>query len=398
MIPRFYLMMSLHLKLLFLLLFMSLAILYLSQILSSRPPSYSYSRSASQKQDTVHVLVVSSWRSGSSFLGQIFNHHNDVFYLFEPGHPTWMKFQQESAELLHYPVRDLLRSLFTCDVSPLQHYLPNGGKRVSEFRFFAESRALCTPPACSAFIPSEGYDRLSCFQRCRNTSFDKMAEICRTYSHVVMKTVRILDLSVLLPLFRDPALDLRILHLVRDPRAVALSRKSFSLRIEDKIVLKNEINLTITNITTSKVMEKICKSQVAINKLARTSQTLRGRYMAIRHEDLTSKPVQSLEQIYKFSGLPLTKELKEWIYNVTHEEIKDKNGFMTFSKMSSKVNQRWRTALDFGLVQQIQHSCEPAMEVFGYLPAKTKNEQKNITVQLINNEWCQRDNQPSNRV
>ncbi|XP_075041989.1 carbohydrate sulfotransferase 6-like [Mixophyes fleayi] len=384
--------------LVFLLLFVSLMLLYLSQFLSNKSPSYSFSPSVPLKRNSVHVLVVSSWRSGSSFLGQIFNHHSDVFYLFEPGLPTWMKFQEESAELLHYPVRDVLRSLFTCDVSPLRQYLPNGGKRIGDLRFFAESRALCTLPACSAFIPAEGYDRSNCYQRCRNTPLDKMAEICGTYSHVVMKTVRILDLSVLLPLFRDPALDLRILHLVRDPRAVALSRRSFPLNIENQIVLKNEGNYKKNNITISMVMAKICKSQVAINKVARTAQALHGRYMAIRLEDLTSKPIQSLKQIYNFSGLHLTKDLKQWIYNVTHEEIKGKNGFLAFSKVSSNVIQRWRTALDFNSVTEIQQGCKEAMDLFGYLPTISINEQKNMTVKVIKDEWYQRDNQPSNWV
>ncbi|XP_075041988.1 carbohydrate sulfotransferase 4-like [Mixophyes fleayi] len=388
-------------KLVFLLLFMPLMLLYLSQFLSNKSPSYSFSPSASLKPNSVHVLVVSSWRSGSSFLGQIFNHHSDVFYLFEPGHPIWMKFQEESAELLHYPVRDVLHSLFTCDVSPLRQYLSNGGKRTSDFRFFAESRALCTPPACSTFSSSEGYERYNCFQSCRNTPLDKMAEVCGTYSHVVMKTVRILDISVLLPLFRDPALDLRILHLVRDPRAVALSRKSFSLRTEDQILLKNEGNYKKEDITIGRVMAKICKSQVAINKVARTAQALHGRYMAIRHEDLTINPIQTLKQIYKFSGLHLTKDLKQWIYNVTHEEIQGKHGFMTFSKVSSNVIQRWRTALDFNSVTEIQQGCKEAMDLFGYLPMRSKHEQKNINVKGVKDEWYQRDsqpNEPSDRV
>ncbi|XP_075041984.1 carbohydrate sulfotransferase 4-like [Mixophyes fleayi] len=385
--------MSLRLMLVFLVLFMSLMLFYFSQSFSNKSPSYSFSPSASLKPNSVHVLVVSSWRSGSSFLGQIFNHHSDVFYLFEPGLPTWMKFKKESAELLHYPVRDVLRSLFTCDVSPLWQYLPNGGKNIGDLRFFAESRALCTLPACPSFIPSEGYDRSNCYHRCRNTPFDKMAEICGTYSHVVMKTVRILDLSVLLPLFRDPALDLRILHLVRDPRAVALSRRSFPLDIEDKIVLKNEGNYKKDNISISRVMGKICKSQVAINKVARTAQALHGRYMAIRHEDLTINPIQSLKQIYNFAGLRLTMDLKQWIYNVTHEEFKGENGFMAFSKVSSNVIQRWRTALDFDSVKDIQQGCNEAMDLFGYLPMRSMNEQKNMTVKVIKDEWYQRDNQ-----
>ncbi|PNJ61889.1 CHST5 isoform 2, partial [Pongo abelii] len=34
-------------------------------------------------EDRVHVLVLSSWRSGSSFVGQLFSQHPDVFYLME---------------------------------------------------------------------------------------------------------------------------------------------------------------------------------------------------------------------------------------------------------------------------------------------------------------------------
>lgn len=291
-----------------------------------------------------------------------------------------MKLRGESSELLHFPLRDLLRSLFTCDVSPLRQYLPKGGKRFSELGFFAESRALCTPPACSAFMPSEGYDRLKCHFRCANTSLDKMAETCKTYSHVVMKTVRILDLSVLLPLFRDPDLDLRILHLVRDPRAVALSRKSFVLNIEDRIVLQKEGN---KNISINRVMEKICKAQVDIKKLAKRAKALEGRYMTIRHEDLANEPFKNIQKIYKFAGLRLTKDLEQWVYNITHVEVSDGHGLMTFSRESSKVIQRWRTTLDFNVAKQIQDSCRGAMKLFGYRPASSQTELRNLTLDLL---------------
>ncbi|XP_068103864.1 carbohydrate sulfotransferase 6-like [Hyperolius riggenbachi] len=366
------------------LLFMFFTILVLSQFFFSKTPSFSSSPSHTPKRNPVHLLVVSSWRSGSSFIGQIFNHHSDVFYLFEPGHPIWMKFQNESSELLHYPVRDLLRSLFTCDVSPLQQYLPKGGEHIGDLKFFAETRALCTPPACSTFIPSEGYDRLSCYHRCSKKSLKLMAETCKMYSHVVMKTVRILDLSVLLPLFRDPALDLRILHLVRDPRAVAFSRKYFILKIEDHIVLKKEGN---ENITINRVMEKICRSQVHINNVAKAAQALQGRYMAIRYEDLAYKPLQSINKIFSFASLRSTEDLEQWAYNITHQEKEGKNGVMTFSRESSKVVQRWRTTLDFDFVEEIQKSCKEAMELFGYFPAKSKTEKEDVTLELVNKEW-----------
>ncbi|XP_068105413.1 carbohydrate sulfotransferase 6-like isoform X2 [Hyperolius riggenbachi] len=295
-----------------------------------------------------------------------------------------MKFQHKSSEQLHYPLRNLLHSLYNCDMSPLRQYLPNGGNNINELTFFAETRALCTPPACSTFIPSEGYDRLRCYHRCRDTSLDKMAETCRMYSHVVMKTVRILDLSVLFTLLEDPALDLRILHLVRDPRAVALSRTYFILDIEDHIVLKKEGN---ENITISRVMEKICRSQVHINNVAKAAQALQGRYMAIRYEDLALEPLKSINKIYRFASLHPTEDLEQWAYNITHQEQEEKNGVMTFSRESSKVVQRWRTSLGFDFVEEIQESCKEAMVLFGYFPAQSKSEQRNLTLDLVDKEW-----------
>ncbi|XP_077342900.1 carbohydrate sulfotransferase 6-like [Lithobates pipiens] len=356
----------------------------LSTFLHYKTSFSTHSPHSAPKNKSVHLLVLSSWRSGSSFLGQIFNHHNDVFYIFEPGHPLWFKFQNEGYKLLHFPLRDLLQSLFTCDVSPLQQYLPGGGKRVSELLFYAETRALCTPPTCSAFKLTDGYDRLKCKRSCMNTSLDQMGETCKTYSHVVMKTVRILDLSILLPLFRDPALDLRILHLVRDPRANAFSRQYFDLRMDDKILLKNEGN---KNITISRVMKKICKAQVDINRVAKVAEVLQGRYMAIRHEDLSNEPLKNIKKMYNFAGLHPTKDLEQWVYNITHKEVADKNGIMTFSRDSSKVPYKWRTAMDFHLVEQIQQNCKEAMDLFGYKPAKSQIEQKNLTLDLVNKEW-----------
>ncbi|XP_018419674.1 PREDICTED: carbohydrate sulfotransferase 4-like [Nanorana parkeri] len=293
-----------------------------------------------------------------------------------------MRFKQESVELLHYLVRDLFRSLFTCDVSPLKHYLPRGGKSISEMGFFAESRALCSPPSCSGYIPAEGFDRLTCLYRCKNTTLDKMAEACTKYSHVVMKTVRILNLSVLLPLFRDPALDLRIIHLVRDPRAVVASRKHFGLGIEDRIVLNggNQKN----KITVNQAMAKICNAQVAINKLAAAvGLSLRGRYMLIRHEDLALEPVKNAKEVYKFAGLKMSENLKWWIHNITHSEDIQKRGFMTFSRQSSQVVQKWRMTMAFKAVKEIEQVCGDAMENFGYLPVKSEKDQKNMTVDLL---------------
>jgi hypothetical protein len=37
------------------------------------------------------VIIVSFMRSGSSFLGEIFNNHKDAFYMYEPLHHHYDK-------------------------------------------------------------------------------------------------------------------------------------------------------------------------------------------------------------------------------------------------------------------------------------------------------------------
>ncbi|KAM4642648.1 carbohydrate sulfotransferase 6-like [Discoglossus pictus] len=328
----------------------------------------------------VHLLILTSWRSGSSFLGQIFNHHRDVFYLFEPARVVWVKFPYESANLLHYPIRDLLCSLFHCDMSPLHTYLPRRGSHISDLPFWTESWALCSPPACSAWETENDYDRPTCFQHCGNAPLEKMADSCNAHSHVVLKVVRILDLKVFLPLFEDPTLDFRVLHLVRDPRAVASSRSHFdALRQEDFIVNGGQ-QQKINEPSLTQVMDNICRAQVNINEVG---TPLKKRYMVMRHEDLARDPLFYIKKIYDFAGLSLSMELESWVYNVTHRESPKQSGFMNFAGVSENIVQKWRETFNHSTVLTIQDKCRKAMEVFGYRPVRSMEEQKDLTLDLV---------------
>ncbi|KAE8585010.1 hypothetical protein XENTR_v10021193 [Xenopus tropicalis] len=362
--------------------FFSIVAFIISLLLFIIFPPFHYSMLPLQKRP-VHTLIVSSWRSGSSFLGQIFNHHPDVFYIFEPGHPIWMRFQEEKAEVLHYPVRDLMRSFFNCDVSPLYSYLPEGGKNISELKFFPETRALCFPPACSVSYPTEDYDRYQCSLHCGGISLKKMSEACKKYNHIVLKTVRILDLRVLLPLLYDPSLNLRIIHLVRDPRAVASSRRYFSLSIDDNIVVGNKQKGKKYKPSIVQVMSKICSAQVLIYKFARAARGLLDeRYMLLRYEDLATQPDLNVREVYRFTGLSFLNSMKIWAYNITHNKVRN-DGFMKYSMKSESVVQKWRGTMNFPVVKQIQQVCQEAMTLFGYLPLESETDQMNPFVNII---------------
>lgn len=136
-------------------------------------------------EERVHVLVLSSWRSGSSFVGQLFSQHPDVFYLMEPGWHVWTALSQGSAPALHMAVRDLVRSVFLCDMDVFDAYLP-WRRNLSDLFQSAVSRALCSPPACSAFPRGAISSEAVCKPLCARRPFGVAQEACRSYSHVVI--------------------------------------------------------------------------------------------------------------------------------------------------------------------------------------------------------------------
>ncbi|XP_052542321.1 carbohydrate sulfotransferase 6-like isoform X4 [Tympanuchus pallidicinctus] len=71
----------------------------------------SFTPHSEEKSSQVHILILSSWRSGSSFVGQLFSQHPSVFYLMEPAWHVWVTMYQNSAKVLHMAVRDLVSVL-----------------------------------------------------------------------------------------------------------------------------------------------------------------------------------------------------------------------------------------------------------------------------------------------
>uniref|UniRef100_A0A3P9CD82 Sulfotransferase n=1 Tax=Maylandia zebra TaxID=106582 RepID=A0A3P9CD82_9CICH len=290
--------------------------------------------------DKVHVLLLSSWRSGSSFLGQVFSQHPSVFYLMEPGWHVWTQ------------LRDLLRSLFQCDFSVMESYLPENQK---ELFMWSHSRALCSPPVCPLMPRNQLSNKTHCQQNCKPRDLKIVEQVCGFYSHVVYKEVRIFELESLYPLFDN------------------------AIVLEQKPINEAEVQY--------QVMQEICRSHLRINKRAvlKPPPFLKGRYKLVRYEDVTRNPVKEIKSLYQFVGLEMTTQLATWIYQVTHGKGKGsiKEAFDITSRSATDISQAWRTMLPHNTVKRVQEVCEEAMSYLGYTMVNSEIEQKNLYVDLL---------------
>lgn len=337
-----------------------------------------------QKFERTHILILSSWRSGSSLTGQIFSQHPDVFYLMEPAWHVWTAMNHNSAKLLSMSVRDLIRSTFLCDMSVYDAYMPSNKTKADLFQW-ETSRALCSPPACKNFRRDDIIPQIGCKTLCGKYPFDTVQEACKTYSHVVLKEVRFFNLKTLYPLLRDPSLNLRIIHLVRDPRGV------FNSRLRQTADLYADSNVIMEGMQEKPdsdreyiVMGEICRSQAEIYQMAtnRSTGDLDGRYLMVRYEDMVNDPIIKAGQMYQFANLPFTPTLKKWIYNMTHGKGQG-DSFIITSRDARNVSRAWRNNLPFKTIQNVQNICAEAMDVFGYRHLASEADQKDSSLDVL---------------
>ncbi|XP_036605968.1 carbohydrate sulfotransferase 4-like [Trichosurus vulpecula] len=337
----------------------------------------------------VQVLILSSWRSGSSLMGQFFSQHPDVFYLMEPSWHVWLAFSRSSAAMLQGHVQDLVRSIFLCDMTVLGSYLAPGSRGQSDLFMWETSRALCSPPACGAFPRGAIVSGSACRPLCRKQPFSGVEKACRSYSHVVLKEVRFFNLQGLYPLLTDPAFNLHVVHLVRDPRAVFCSRERTKgkLMLDDRILLGQQWSRLKAKDRPYYLMKAICQSQQEIYEAAQQLEgPLRRRYLLMRYEDLVREPLVQVSQLYNFSRLQVLPQLQSWVQFITRGQGLGNDSFYPNSRDGHHVSQAWRWSLPYKKVARLQAICGDFMSLMGYRPVLSEQELKNLSLDLLSSQ------------
>ncbi|XP_041055602.1 carbohydrate sulfotransferase 7 [Carcharodon carcharias] len=338
-----------------------------------------------------HVYLHATWRTGSSFAGELFNQHPAVFYLYEPMWLMWQALYPGDAESLQGAVRDMLRSLFRCDFSVLRLYSAAAPLTTRTVFGWRNNKVICSAPLCSAYSKErvELVEGGVCEKQCAARDIQELERECRRYDVMVIKDVRVLDAGVLFPLMQDPALNLKVVQLVRDPRAVHNSRmKSKQSLVKESIqVLRSKSRsdrdkgFWISNRAqradtyVAKALEVICEAWTKDQVLVRRSPAwLRSRYLTIRYEDLVLEPLGGLRTLYDFANLTVTPATENYVLNMTRGAgYSSDKPFLISSRDAKEAVSAWKTRLSLWQIQQVEQSCQTAMEMLGYRPNGVDN-------------------------
>ncbi|XP_077001329.1 carbohydrate sulfotransferase 7 [Tamandua tetradactyla] len=360
--------------------------------------------------EKLHIYVHATWRTGSSFLGELFNQHPDVFYLYEPMWHVWQALYPGDAESLQGALRDMLRSLFRCDFSVLQLYAPPGDPAARApdaanlttaalFRW-RTNKVICSPPLCPGAPRTRAevglVEDATCERSCPPVALRALEAECRKYPVVVIKDVRLLDLGVLVPLLRDPGLNLKVVQLFRDPRAVhnsrlksrqGLLRESIQvLRTRQRgdrfhrVLLAHGVGARPgvpsraqpaaprADFFLTGALEVICEAWLRDLLFVRGAPAwLRRRYLLLRYEDLVQQPRTQLSRLLHFAGLRVLAALDAFALNMTRGTAYGADRpFHLSARDAREAVHAWRERLSREQVRQVEAACAPAMRLLAY--------------------------------
>ncbi|XP_070178774.1 carbohydrate sulfotransferase 4-like isoform X1 [Littorina saxatilis] len=314
----------------------------------------------------VKVIILTYMRSGSTFTGDLFNHHPSVFYLYEP---LWMlDFHFKEKEPLLFFNRDLVpfnasdpsqmtsvqNDVMLTSLSCRFHEMPIQTLKLD----WAIQKSVSCRPYNNCIRGRSGNQALI---SCRPL----LQKACSTASVFVAKTVRLSMKQAATLLKVDP--QVKVIHLVRDPRGQARS-KQYYIRSRQRIApvrIQEHCSRVLRDLEDSQELKK----------------QYPGRILTARYEDLAKSPHDFASRLMDFSGLQMDLALKKYITSITSAKGKfNEQVFNTKRKDSDATANRWRVSFEIEYVSMVDDVCKRVYGYMGYLPFADGQRMGNLSV------------------
>ena len=331
------------------------------------------------------VIIIAYRRSGSSFIGEMFNRNPQIFYLFEPIHPV-----EKIAGMGRYPllyetmVGHVLDVIYTCSFNK-HPFLVNFLSR-SAFRL--KSEVLKGPDLCATNATPQNMSR-----ECKQLNATILRHLCHSKDYAVVKTIRT-TIKKILKYYQGSTTDpkfheLNLIHLVRDPRAIISSRLHMFIHEQQNnmnnstVPLRDDQNLTNALRRSVRVASANLCSRIE-SDLKYGQQANDNQYMLLRYEDTAMQPLSIYEMVSQFSGIPKSEVVEDWLERNTRvADARDLDDEYSTSRNSIASVSLWRRIMPYTLVNEVQSQCADVMKVLRYLPARNESELLDVTKPLV---------------
>ncbi|XP_021949996.2 carbohydrate sulfotransferase 6-like [Folsomia candida] len=304
----------------------------------------------------IRNIIISTWRSGSTFFAELVSSHPGTLLIFEP----FMHLESERIRTrgeIPNAIK-MSKSIFDCQFNYTE-WTRNSG----DFIFGMISRSDKMKPFC-ANVPDG----------CRDPRF--ISKLCKAFPIQLIKFVRF-RLKDAEELLSDEKYDTRLAYLVRDPRGTMKSRNNGS-------------NYWCDHHPDCSDERRLCADLVdefADAKILREKYPT--RFKVLRYEDVSLNVELAAKTMLPFFRLSYHSKVKHFV--TLHSRITRKDEFGTY-RNSKKTVFSWLNYFlnDVTRLDRIQNYCKEAMDLWGYKPldinqfkAEGENYQGNYTLKEL---------------
>jgi hypothetical protein len=196
----------------------------------------------------------------------------------------------------------------------------------------------------------------------------RTSSVCRQHKQVTVKVLsHRIKLSEILK-WTSNTTNLKIIHLLRDPRAIIASR----LRLG-----------WISKTGTLKIQE-FCSRMIEDLQFVTTSKISRN-YIILRYEDIVANVLPVVRNIFTATGLNLTDNLEKWLVENTRwsGSISTPEPFRTTKRNALRTANFWRKNISMSAVRTVEENCKFVMKEAGYKPIKDIHELRDESLSLL---------------
>lgn len=180
----------------------------------------------------------------------------------------------------------------------------------------------------------------------------ELKKVCEKSQIIVLKTIRVKlrDVKALL----SSLTNLKIIRLVRDPRAALFSQLHYGMCSKMNGGLRGCTNF-------------LCEWQeIDILEEKLISAECPDRLMVVEYENIARHPIQTSVELYDFIDADFTEEIKNYIYNITMAGESNNCGICTTRSNSSEHIDSWKKEMTPKFIHLVNTRCSIVMNHYSY--------------------------------